>query len=100
MLSPAKINHALQINSHSKGQGENKVSVHGRSTPKALWFDSINVKAGNFRVLIKILSWQEVNGKELIKKKAAMGSAVHPCMKPLLNWPHSGTYSELKEVTL
>lgn len=69
MLSPAKINHALQINSHSKGQGENKASAHGRSTPKALWLDTINVKAGNFRVLIKILSRQEVNGKELIRKK-------------------------------
>lgn len=45
---------------------------------------SINVKAGNFRVLIKILSGQEVNGKELIRKKTAMGSAIHPCMRPLL----------------
>lgn len=72
MLSPAKINHALQINSHSKGQGENKASAYGRSAPKALWLELINVKPGNFRVLIKILSRQEVNGKDLIRKKTQL----------------------------
>lgn len=102
MLSPAKINHALQINSHSKGQGENKVSVHGRSTPKALWFDSINVKAGNFRVLIKILSWQEVNGKELIKKKSSDGfcrTSMHEAPLKLASLRYL-FFPELKEVTL